>query len=244
MAKKIHLAAIPLSRAGTARAVAVRMAATHQAGIGSCRHSPCPPRNIGFELLSSFLSTLVVAAAAVLIPVEAFCQRVDDRIAVDAADWPWWRGPQRNGVANPKQDPPTEWSATENVAWKSAIPGRGHSSPTVVGRRVFLATADEQQGTQSVLCYDRETGKQLWQAEVHRGGLMRKNEKSIRGLRHGGLRRRKRVRQFRQWRGRVRHGHQRRRQAAMANEDRRLHDSSGLRCLAGLVSVAGDCGGR
>ena len=31
-------------------------------------------------------------------------------ITVDAADWPWWRGPQRDGVANPDQDPPTEWS--------------------------------------------------------------------------------------------------------------------------------------
>ena len=121
---------------------------------------------------------LVVAAAAVLFPLPAFCQQVDDRISLDAADWPWWRGPQRNGVANPDQDPPTEWSASQNVAWKSPIPGRGHSSPTVVGSRVFLATADEGQGTQSVLCYDRETGEQLWQTEVHLGGLMRKNEKS------------------------------------------------------------------
>ena len=128
--------------------------------------------------MSSSLRAIVVAAAAVLFPLPAFCQHVNDRIAVDAADWPWWRGPQRNGVANPDQDPPTEWSATQNVAWKSPIPGRGHSSPTVVGARVYLATADEQQGSQSVLCYDRSSGKQLWQAEVHRGGLMRKNEKS------------------------------------------------------------------
>ena len=128
--------------------------------------------------MSSFLSAIVVVAAAVLFPLQAFCQPVDDRITVDAADWPWWRGPQRDGVANPNQDPPTEWSASRNVAWKSPIPGRGHSSPTVVGRRVYLATADEEQGTQSVLCYDRETGNQLWQSVVHRGGLMRKNEKS------------------------------------------------------------------
>ncbi len=121
---------------------------------------------------------MIVVAAAVLFPLPAFCQPINDQISVDSADWPWWRGPQRNGVANPNQDPPTQWSASQNVAWKSPVPGRGHSSPTVVGRRVFLATADEQLGTQSVLCYDRETGKQLWQTEVHRGGLMRKNEKS------------------------------------------------------------------
>jgi outer membrane protein assembly factor BamB len=124
-----------------------------------------------------FFAAIVVAAAAVF-PQYVFCQQADDRIAVDAADWPWWRGPQRNGVANPDQDPPTEWSATQNVAWKIPVPGRGHSSPTVVEQRVFLATADEEQETQSVLCYDRQSGQQLWQAEVHRGGLMRKNEKS------------------------------------------------------------------
>ncbi len=121
---------------------------------------------------------IIVVAAAVILPQEAFCQQVDDRIVVDATDWPWWRGPQRNGIASPNQDPPTEWSASQNVAWKSAVPGRGHSSPTVVGRRVFLATADEEQATQSVLCYDRETGNQLWQTIVHRGGLMQKNQKS------------------------------------------------------------------
>ncbi len=135
-------------------------------------------RNVRSEPVRSFFCTLAVAAAAALFPLPAFCQQVEDRISVDAADWPWWRGPQRNGVANPDQNPPTEWSESQNVAWKSPIPGRGHSAPTVVGRRVFLATADEQEGTQSVLCYDRETGKQLWQTEVHRGGLMRKNEKS------------------------------------------------------------------
>jgi len=121
---------------------------------------------------------VIVVAAATLFPQQVLCQQVDDRISVDAADWPWWRGPQRNGVANPDQDPPTEWSATQNVAWKSPVPGRGHSSPTVVGSRVYLATADEERETQSVLCYDRESGQQLWQAEVHRGGLMRKNAKS------------------------------------------------------------------
>jgi outer membrane protein assembly factor BamB len=121
---------------------------------------------------------VIVVASALLFPLQAFGERVDDRLPVNAADWPWWRGPERDGVASPDQAPPTEWSAEQNVAWKSEVPGRGHSSPTVVGPRVFLATADEEQGTQSVLCYDRKTGKQLWQTEVHHDGLMRKNEKS------------------------------------------------------------------
>jgi outer membrane protein assembly factor BamB len=128
--------------------------------------------------LSALCRTSLIVAATALLSPHVHCQQVDDRIAIDVADWPWWRGPHRDGVANPDQDPPTHWSETENVAWKSPVPGRGHSSPTVVGPRVFLATADEQHETQSVLCYDRQSGKLLWESEVHRGKLMRKHEKS------------------------------------------------------------------
>jgi len=48
---------------------------------------------------------------------------------------------------------------------------RGHGSPIVVGEQVFLATADHDLQTQSVLCYHRTTGQRLWQTEVHRGGF-------------------------------------------------------------------------
>jgi outer membrane protein assembly factor BamB len=48
---------------------------------------------------------------------------------------------------------------------------------TVVGEQVFLAAADEQADQQSVLCFDRQTGKQLWQTFVHDGGLERKSNK-------------------------------------------------------------------
>jgi outer membrane protein assembly factor BamB len=120
----------------------------------------------------------LIFACVAIAPLGECRAQVDDGIAVDAGDWPWWRGPDRNGVAHPEQSPPTEWSETTNIAWRCPIPGRGDSSPTVVGPRIFLATADEQQNTQSVLCIDRATGQQLWQTVVHRGGIMRKNEKS------------------------------------------------------------------
>jgi outer membrane protein assembly factor BamB len=49
----------------------------------------------------------------------------------------------------------------------------------VVGDQVFLATADHERESQSMLCYDRRTGKQRWQTEVHRGGFEKKgNAKS------------------------------------------------------------------
>lgn len=86
-------------------------------------------------------------------------------------DWPAWRGPNRDGIAAPGQTPPVKWSETENIAWKTPLPGRGHSSPTVVGDRIYLATADVAKQTQRVLCLDRRDGKILWDVVVHEGNL-------------------------------------------------------------------------
>jgi outer membrane protein assembly factor BamB len=86
-------------------------------------------------------------------------------------DWPWWRGPSRNGVAVNSASVPVRFGESENVLWRAPVPGRGHSSPIVVGDRVFLATADESSQVQSVLAYDRKTGKQLWKTDVNRGGF-------------------------------------------------------------------------
>ena len=90
---------------------------------------------------------LVLVLGLTLLPTATFLAGADpqkespaDRITVEESDWPWWRGPKRNGVAG-KQKPPMKWSESENVLWKSAVPGRGHGSPTVVGEQVFLATA-------------------------------------------------------------------------------------------------------
>ena len=90
------------------------------------------------------------------------------------ADWPWWRGPTRDGIAAADQQPPLHWSETENVIWKTKVPGRGHASPTLVGKRIFLATADERQEVQSILCYDRGSGRELWKVDVHTGGFDRR----------------------------------------------------------------------
>ncbi|MEM1297175.1 MAG: PQQ-binding-like beta-propeller repeat protein [Verrucomicrobiota bacterium] len=94
-----------------------------------------------------------------------------------AGDWPWWRGPDRNGVAESGQTPPTQFSETQNVKWAVPVPGRGHGSATVVGRRVFLAIAEPGPQTQSVLCLDRETGKELWKTRIHEGGWPTKSNK-------------------------------------------------------------------
>jgi outer membrane protein assembly factor BamB len=98
-------------------------------------------------------------------------------IAIAAQDWPWWRGPTRDGVAPAGQNPPSSWSQTKNVLWSAPLPGRGHASPTVVGNRVFIPVADEAAGTQSVVCFARATGRQLWKTDVHTSGLDHKGNK-------------------------------------------------------------------
>ncbi len=87
-----------------------------------------------------------------------------------AADWPEWRGAHGDNVAV-EQSLPEKFGEETNVVWKVKIPGRGHGSATVVGDRVYLATADEAKQTQSVLALERETGKQVWIEELHSGGF-------------------------------------------------------------------------
>lgn len=131
------------------------------------------------------LRRLSAGGAILVLGAVASCLAADSVPATGAAesiefaptDWPWWRGPDRNGAASPHQDPPVKWSETENVLWKADVPGRGHGSPTVVGTRLFLATADHERETQSVLCFDRRTGQRLWETIVHRGGFETKGNK-------------------------------------------------------------------
>lgn len=108
---------------------------------------------------------MVAMATFVLIigpGAKAFASAIDP-----TRDWPAWRGPTRDGLAATGQRLPIQWSEQENVVWKAPIPGRGHGSPTVVGDRIYLATADRAKQNQSVLCFDRLTGKAVWQTEVH-----------------------------------------------------------------------------
>jgi outer membrane protein assembly factor BamB len=111
-----------------------------------------------------------------------------DPAAGPSANWPHWRGPTANGAADPSADPPVKWDTTTNIKWKAQIPGKGSSTPVVWGDRVFVTTAvkTDRQAKQEelpepdprferktksptqyyrfvVLCFDRTTGKQLWE---------------------------------------------------------------------------------
>lgn len=106
------------------------------------------------------------------------------------AHWPQFRGHQAKGVVL-GADLPTTWNVEtgENIAWKTPIPGLGHSSPVVWGNRIFVTTAvtekeaslevglygridpvtDEGEVEWRVLALDREKGEILWNVLSHRG---------------------------------------------------------------------------
>ena len=79
------------------------------------------------------------------------------------ANYPFFRGPQGNGVAFQKNTP-TDWNgaAGKNVVWKVKIPKSGFSSPIIWGDKLFVTGADTQ--ARMVYCYDKNTGKLLWEA--------------------------------------------------------------------------------
>jgi outer membrane protein assembly factor BamB len=103
-------------------------------------------------------------------------------------NWPQFRGADSRGVAE-GADVPDRWSATENVAWKTDIPGRGWSSPIVWGDRVFLTTVvntGEEEAPKKglyfggerlspsealhqwkVYCLDLNSGAVVWERTVH-----------------------------------------------------------------------------
>jgi outer membrane protein assembly factor BamB len=108
-------------------------------------------------------------------------------LAPEEVYWPYWRGPAADGMA--VGDAPLHWSDTQNVQWKTDIPGLGNSSPVIWGNQIFLTTAISTGAPASsasaggsatppnprttagpvaehkfdVLCLDRKTGKILWQ---------------------------------------------------------------------------------
>lgn len=61
-------------------------------------------------------------------------------LAVAAPTWLQFRGPNGSGIAEAK-NMPTHWGEDKNIAWKTEIPGRGHSSPVIDGGQVWLTTA-------------------------------------------------------------------------------------------------------
>lgn len=132
--------------------------------------------NVSFAML---LSSVAFALAAAPPPF------------THADDWPQFRGPEARGVSE-ATGLPDRWSESENLLWKTPIPGRGWSSPIVVEDRVFLTTVTRDTGEPEaakpglyfggnrsdpaavphawkVVCLDLASGQQLWDRTLHSG---------------------------------------------------------------------------
>jgi outer membrane protein assembly factor BamB len=111
------------------------------------------------NLSKIFVTTLLVAPA--------FC--------VGAGNWPQWRGPLFNGSSDEK-NLPSEWTK-ESAAWKVEMPGPSAATPIIWGDLVFAPTPDMTARSLHAMCFDRKTGKQLWNKEVS-SGVINKDERS------------------------------------------------------------------
>jgi outer membrane protein assembly factor BamB len=94
--------------------------------------------------------------------------------AVQAENWPGWRGPRGDGTSL-EAHVPLHWSGSSNAAWKAEVPGVGHASPIVWGDRVLTVSALLDSQERVLLCYDRRTGRALWQRTVVTSPLERKH---------------------------------------------------------------------
>ena len=86
---------------------------------------------------------------------------------VAAEDWPQFRGPSGDGHSR-ETNLPVTWSERENVRWKVPLPGRGWSSPVIVGNEIWLTTATDGDRSLRVLPVDAATGQTRVNAEVFR----------------------------------------------------------------------------
>jgi outer membrane protein assembly factor BamB len=118
-------------------------------------------------------------------------------------NWSQWRGPDGLGISA-ATDYVEAWGPEKNIAWKTAVPGRGHSSPIVWGNRLFITTSIEgklvpghtapdhlnfdltphylhpdsvgvdRENALKVLAYDTTDGRLLWERTSY-DGLMYDN---------------------------------------------------------------------
>ena len=88
-------------------------------------------------------------------------------LALNAENWPQWRGPFFNGSTT-EANLPVQWSTTENVAWVASLPGKSGATPIVWGDSVFVVSPDDQKNL-LLLCINRADGKVRWQQTVATG---------------------------------------------------------------------------
>ena len=107
--------------------------------------------------------------------------------SLPAADWPCFRGPTSAGISSDAEIP-TQWSDDENLKWKLQMPGKGFSSPIVVGDYIFVTCYSDADGDlenlkRHLVCVQRDEGKVVWSKVVPSAAGERRGPSF--GTRHG-----------------------------------------------------------
>jgi outer membrane protein assembly factor BamB len=118
----------------------------------------------GIVMFKGKLGFVLLLCAIVLLPQTAH-----------AENWPQFRGPGGLGISQ-EQDLPVTWSETENVAWKTAMPGYGSSSPIALDGKLYITcysgygmanTSGRMEDlTLHLVCVDSKTGKIIWDKQI------------------------------------------------------------------------------
>lgn len=142
--------------------------------------SAAPPQSTPKRAITTALMpAALVLISAVLPPAPSF-----------AGNWPQWRGPHHNGISD-SEAPPTSWSETENIVWKTELPWWSGSTPAVWGDRIFVASParsehkpgepatwegehDPGGSTLHLICLDRATGEILWNRMTGEGNHLKR----------------------------------------------------------------------
>ena len=84
----------------------------------------------------------------------------------NAENWPQWRGAKSDGISTEKNIP-TKWTKSENIAWRTPMPGQAGATPCIWDNRIYATSSD---GSDLVLlCLNTTDGKILWKQKVGTG---------------------------------------------------------------------------
>ena len=107
--------------------------------------------------MNRFSNRCLFIAAAMLLLIVTACWAGQER------SWPAWR---KNGLGITQATGlPIVWDTETNIAWSAEIEGQGNSSPIIWDNKLFITTATNDSKTRSILCYDINSGKRLWQKD-------------------------------------------------------------------------------
>ena len=110
----------------------------------------CAISDFGFSLMRTLVATAVCWTWT---------------LNVAGGDWPAFRGPTGDGIAA-RERAPVEWSPTNHIRWKFALPNPGNSSPIVSRGYVFVTCAEQEGRKRNLYCLDRRTGALQWTRTV------------------------------------------------------------------------------